>query len=90
MAGPAPLLDRAAAVLQDQAGSLRGQAIGGPRGDGLQPWGCRKSALVAPPTGEGVAPGGPLGGAILCQPGVGTWGECPCLGSCLSLGPTGS
>ena len=47
MAGPAPLLDRAAAVLQDQAGSLQGQAIGGPRGDGLQPRGCRKSALVS-------------------------------------------
>ena len=47
MAGPAPLLDRAAAVLQDQAGSLRGQAIGGPRGDGLQPRGCRKSTLVS-------------------------------------------
>ena len=28
---------KCAAVLQDQAGSLRGQAIGGPRGDGLQP-----------------------------------------------------
>ena len=87
MAGPAPLLDRAAAVLQDQAGAGHRRPPGGwPAAAGLP----EVHVGLTPPTREGVAPGGPLGGAILCQPGVGTWGECPCLGSCLSLGPTGS
>ena len=81
IAGPAPLLDRAVAVLQDQAGSLRGQAIGGPPGRWPAAAGLPEVRVgLAPPTGEGVAPGGPLGGAILCQPGAGTWGRMPLFG----------